>query len=194
MRQSMSSVGNADNALAESFNASFKLETLQGAKSWTSEREARLAAFRWLHRYNTRRRHSRLGQRSPIPYEKALAATSTSLAPAAWPVSKIPGEGPPSACGGRQRPRIVHSWPMRPRPAQHRHDEVLGRPGGGLTCKIHTAGEGGRRVLHVRLGSNCSRRGAGGRSSVGTARRKRDRPGRNRHAYYGLRQLRQTSQ
>lgn len=42
-----------------------------------------LAALRWLHRYNTRRRHSRLGQRSLIACEKALAATSTTLAPAA---------------------------------------------------------------------------------------------------------------
>jgi transposase InsO family protein len=84
IRQSMSAVGSsADNALAEAFNATFKRETLQGAKGWTSESEARLAAFRWLHRYNTRRRHSQLGQRSPIAYEKALAATSTTLSPAA---------------------------------------------------------------------------------------------------------------
>lgn len=36
-----------------------------------------------LHRYNTRRRHSSLGQRSPIAYETALETTSTTLAPAA---------------------------------------------------------------------------------------------------------------
>lgn len=54
VRQSMSAVGSsADNALAESFNATFKRETLQGRKSWSSEREARLDAFRWLNRYNT---------------------------------------------------------------------------------------------------------------------------------------------
>ncbi|MFF6816077.1 integrase core domain-containing protein, partial [Streptomyces sp. NPDC012403] len=61
----------ADNALAESFNATFKRETLQGRKHRSSEREARLDAFHWLHRYNTRRRHSRLGHRSPIAYETA---------------------------------------------------------------------------------------------------------------------------
>ncbi|WP_374388387.1 IS3 family transposase [Streptomyces sp. D2-8] len=84
VRQSMSAIGSsADNALAESFNATFKRETLQGRKHWSSEREARLDAFRWLHRYNTRRRHSHLGQRSPIAYEAALDTTSTTLAQAA---------------------------------------------------------------------------------------------------------------
>ncbi|WP_127467683.1 IS3 family transposase [Streptomyces sp. B27] len=84
VRQSMGAIGSsADNALAESFNATFKRETLQGRKHWSSEREARLDAFRWLHRYNTRRRHSRLGQRSPIDYETALDTTSTTLAQAA---------------------------------------------------------------------------------------------------------------
>ncbi|MEV7296663.1 IS3 family transposase [Streptomyces microflavus] len=84
VRRSMSAVGSsADNALAESFNATFKRETLQGRKTWPTEREARLDAFRWLHRYNTRRRHSRLGQRSPIAYENALHLTPTTLAQAA---------------------------------------------------------------------------------------------------------------
>ncbi len=78
--QSMGAVGSsADNAPAESLNASFKRETLQGAKAWRTEREARLAAFGWLHRYNTRRRHSYLGQRSPITYENSLNPTSATL-------------------------------------------------------------------------------------------------------------------
>ncbi|WP_406326791.1 IS3 family transposase [Streptomyces sp. NBC_00203] len=82
--QSMSAVGSsADNALAESFNATCKRETLQGRSVWADEREARLDLFRWLHRYNTRRRHSSLGQRNPIAYETALDTTSTTLAPAA---------------------------------------------------------------------------------------------------------------
>ncbi|MEU9102260.1 IS3 family transposase [Streptomyces sp. NPDC048361] len=84
VQRSMSAVGtSADNALAESFNATFKRETLQGRKSWPGEREARLEAFGWLHRYNTRRRHSRLGQRSPIAYENTLHLTPTTLAKAA---------------------------------------------------------------------------------------------------------------
>ncbi|QEU83581.1 hypothetical protein CP969_01625 [Streptomyces viridosporus T7A] len=64
-------------------NATFKRETLQGRKTWSSEHEARLDAFRWLNRYNTRRRHSRLGQRSPIAYKTALDTTATTLAQAA---------------------------------------------------------------------------------------------------------------
>ncbi|MEW2077348.1 MULTISPECIES: hypothetical protein [unclassified Streptomyces] len=42
-----------------------------------------LDLFRWLHRYNTVRRHSRLGHRSPVAYERALQTTSTTLAEAA---------------------------------------------------------------------------------------------------------------
>jgi transposase InsO family protein len=84
IRQSMSAVGSsADNALAESFNASFKRETLQGRRAFTDEREAHLISFRWLHRYNTVRRHSRLGQQSPINYENSMRSTPARLAPAA---------------------------------------------------------------------------------------------------------------
>lgn len=93
--QSMSAVGSsADNALAESFKATCKRETLQGRSAWADEREARLDLFRRLHHYNTRRRDSSLGQHSPITYETAFATTATNLAPAAYPVSKIPGQGP----------------------------------------------------------------------------------------------------
>ncbi|WP_099053956.1 integrase core domain-containing protein [Streptomyces griseoruber] len=92
--QSRSAVGSpADNALAESFDATCKRETLQGRSSWADEHEARLDLFRWLHRYNTRRRHSSLGQRSPTAYEAARDTPSTTLAPAAWPGSKT-GPGP----------------------------------------------------------------------------------------------------
>ncbi|MFD9563814.1 IS3 family transposase [Streptomyces sp. NPDC059994] len=84
VRQSMGAVGSsADNATAESFNAAFKRETLKGRKAWPSEREARLDAFRWLTRYNTRRRHSRLGQRTPIAYENDLEPVATTLTQAA---------------------------------------------------------------------------------------------------------------
>lgn len=79
--QSMGVVGaSADNALAESFNASLKRETLQGASGWESARAARLAVFRWVTRYNTRRRHSYCHYLSPAEYESVHAADNMTLA------------------------------------------------------------------------------------------------------------------
>ena len=82
----MGAVGtSADNALAESFNAAHKRETLRGAARWDTAQQARLAVFTWITRYNTRyntrRRHSYCGQQSPNTYEKT-SATAT-LRPAA---------------------------------------------------------------------------------------------------------------
>ena len=68
----------ADNAAAESFNATLKRETLQGKKRWNSAGEARAAVFRWVTRYNTRRRHSTLGQICPIEYEQRSATLATA--------------------------------------------------------------------------------------------------------------------
>lgn len=49
------------------------------------------------------------------------------------------------AAGARARPP---SFPGRcSRPDHHRDDEALGRSRGGLTCKIHLASDGGRRLL-----------------------------------------------
>ena len=80
--RSMGAVGSsADNALAESFNAALKRETLHGAARWDTAQQARLAVFTWITRYNTRRRHSYCGQQSPNTYEKT-SATAT-LRPAA---------------------------------------------------------------------------------------------------------------
>lgn len=60
--QSMGAIGSsADNALAESFNATLKRETLAGARAFPDQRTARRTIFRWAHRYNTRRRHSACG-------------------------------------------------------------------------------------------------------------------------------------
>jgi transposase InsO family protein len=68
--QSMGAVGtSADNALAESFNATFKRETLAGQPAFADEATARRAVFRWATRYNTRRRHSWCGYRTPNDYE-----------------------------------------------------------------------------------------------------------------------------
>ena len=74
--QSMGAVGtSADNALAESFNASLKRETLQGRHAWPDPATCRREVFRWVTRYNTRRRHSWCGQQAPSVYEQQHAAT-----------------------------------------------------------------------------------------------------------------------
>jgi transposase InsO family protein len=74
--QSMGAVGtSADNALAESFNATLKRETLRGGHSWPDAATCRREVFRWVSRYNTRRRHSWCGQQAPSVYEQQHAAT-----------------------------------------------------------------------------------------------------------------------
>jgi transposase InsO family protein len=84
VRQSMAAVGSsADNAAAEAFNASFKRETLQGAPAWPTAHHARVHAFGWLTRYNTRRRHSRLDHQSPVDHEMTLTKRSTTVTQAA---------------------------------------------------------------------------------------------------------------
>ena len=79
--QSMAAVGSsADNALAESFNATIKREVLQDAACWPDEATCRREVFRWLVRYNTRRRHSWCGYLSPSTYEARRAATLPTAA------------------------------------------------------------------------------------------------------------------
>ena len=68
--QSMGGVGSsADNALAESFNASLKREILQDRSQWSDAASCRGEVFSWLVRYNLRRRHSRCAYSSPATYE-----------------------------------------------------------------------------------------------------------------------------
>jgi transposase InsO family protein len=69
--QSMGAVGSsADNALAESFNATLKREILQDRSCWADAATCRREVFRWLARYNTKRRHSYCNQLSPAAYER----------------------------------------------------------------------------------------------------------------------------
>ncbi|WP_369293499.1 integrase core domain-containing protein [Streptomyces sp. TX20-6-3] len=60
----------ADNAACESFHASLKRETLQGAHHYGNALTCRNTVFAWLSRYNTRRRHSANGHLSPNDYER----------------------------------------------------------------------------------------------------------------------------
>ena len=67
--------------VAESFFASLECELID-RRSWKSFAEARMAIFTWIEGwYNPRRRHSGIGQKSPINLEKELreqAYTNTS--------------------------------------------------------------------------------------------------------------------
>ena len=121
--QSMGAVGSsADNPLAEAFNATLKREVLQDAATWPEETTCRRQVFRWLTRYNTRRRHSWCRYQSPIAYETGPAATLT-LAAQSHPVSKNRGQGPPAPSADTTRgtrasttpsAEACRSWPIRP--------------------------------------------------------------------------------
>jgi putative transposase len=74
VRPSMGTVGDAyDNAMAESFFATLECELID-RRVWKTHTEARLAIFTWIEAwYNPRRRHSSLGQISPINFERQHA-------------------------------------------------------------------------------------------------------------------------
>lgn len=79
--RSMGKVGtSADNALAESFNATMKRETLAGRPAWADVQTCRREVFKWILRYNTRRRHSACGYLSPLAYEQTTMASTTLAA------------------------------------------------------------------------------------------------------------------
>jgi putative transposase len=77
VRPSMGTVGDAyDNALAESFFATLECELID-RHSWRAQTEARLAIFQYIEGwYNPHRRHSALGQRSPVTYERLMSAAA----------------------------------------------------------------------------------------------------------------------
>lgn len=77
----MGAVGtSADNAACESFHASLKRETLQGAHDYGDPGTCRRTVFAWLTRYNTRRRHSANGHLSPNEYERRHHTAKLTLA------------------------------------------------------------------------------------------------------------------
>ncbi len=67
---SMGSIGDAyDNAMAESFFSTLQRELLDEQR-WATRRQLALAVFEWIEAwYNPRRRHSSIGNVSPINYE-----------------------------------------------------------------------------------------------------------------------------
>ncbi|MER0082631.1 IS3 family transposase [Corynebacterium sp. KPL2861] len=81
VRQSMGAVGtSADNALAESFNATLKREVLRDRKVFDNPISCRQEVFRWCMRYNTRRRHSWCNLVAPDVFEAETSATLTTAA------------------------------------------------------------------------------------------------------------------
>ena len=71
VRPSMGSVGDAyDNALCESFFATLECELLD-LQRFSTQAEAKMAVFDFIEGfYNPRRRHSSLGQQSPVNFER----------------------------------------------------------------------------------------------------------------------------
>jgi putative transposase len=76
---SMGSVGTAyDNAMAESFVATLKIELLY-REHWPSREAVRIAIFEYLESfYNRQRLHSALGYMSPVDYEEGTMKESTA--------------------------------------------------------------------------------------------------------------------
>jgi putative transposase len=77
---SMGTVGDAyDNAMAESFFATLEREVLN-RRRFKNQADAKLAIFDWLEGwYNPHRRHSALGHRSPVNYERLALAREACL-------------------------------------------------------------------------------------------------------------------
>jgi putative transposase len=78
--QSMGRPGSAlDNAVIEAWHSTLEFE-LRRMEHFTTKTAARAKVAAWIEDYNTTRRHSALGMRSPVAYEKALAAASQEAA------------------------------------------------------------------------------------------------------------------
>jgi putative transposase len=73
IRQSMGRPGSAlDNAVIESWHSTLEWE-LRSLHKFATKAAARAAVAAWIEDYNHDRRHSALGMRSPVDYERSLA-------------------------------------------------------------------------------------------------------------------------
>ena len=74
---SMGRVASAvDNSMMESFFGTLQLELLD-RRSWTTRAELAPAIFEWIEGwYNPRRRHTSIGDLSPVEYERRPAAAA----------------------------------------------------------------------------------------------------------------------
>ena len=98
VRPSMGTVGDAyDNAMAESFFATLECELID-RRSWRSKAQARSALFTWIEGwYNPRRRHSSLGQRSPINFERKHDADNDRVQEHGFPTAAAGSSQAPTA-------------------------------------------------------------------------------------------------
>jgi len=60
-----------DNAVIESWHSTLEFE-LRSLERFATRAQARAAVAAWIEDYNTVRRHSALGMRSPAAYEQSL--------------------------------------------------------------------------------------------------------------------------
>ena len=72
IKQSMGRVGSAlDNAVIESWHSTLEFE-LRALERFATKAAARVRVAAWIDEYNSDRKHSSCGMRSPIDYEFAL--------------------------------------------------------------------------------------------------------------------------
>ena len=98
-----------DNAMAESFFATLKTEFYY-RRVWPTRDRATREVGAWIEdRYNHRRRHSSIGQVSPVDFELQYSSKTAEVQLAAQPVSTNRGHG------------HLYGWRASPRPTAHLH-------------------------------------------------------------------------
>jgi putative transposase len=105
VRPSMGTVGDAyDNAMAESFFATLECELID-RRSWKTKAEAKTAVFRWIEGwYNPHRRHSSLGQISPMEFERRYQEQKDRAPEAGLPTAAIGSSQAPTAAVDNPEP------------------------------------------------------------------------------------------
>ena len=79
IKQSMGRVGSAlDNAVIESWHSTLEFE-LRALERFATKARARARVAAWIDEYNRDRKHSSVGMRSPIDYERDLRADAEQL-------------------------------------------------------------------------------------------------------------------
>jgi putative transposase len=137
VRPSMGSVGDAyDNAMAESFFATLECELI-ARHSWQTHTEARLAIFTWIEGwYNPHRRHSALGQMSPMNFERKQAQQQQNKEqPSAAPAASQQ-HGLPTRCFAP-----VHNPPLAPHkvPSGYAQAGPLAQPATDYATTLHNS-------------------------------------------------------